>query len=65
MTRDRAGAWTDRDLAIGLSRTYRWAGYSVWDLRFLTRLEALLARAKAGRGRADESPRRAVHTEGP
>ena len=25
-------AWTDRDLAIGLSRTYRWAGYSVWDL---------------------------------
>jgi hypothetical protein len=25
-------AWTDRDLAIGLSRTYRWAGYSSWDL---------------------------------
>ncbi len=25
-------AWTDRDLAIGLSRTYRWAGYSKWDL---------------------------------
>lgn len=25
------GAWTDRDLAIGLSRTYRWAGYSAWD----------------------------------
>ena len=24
--------WTDRDLAIGLSRTYRWAGYSKWDL---------------------------------
>jgi 5'-deoxynucleotidase YfbR-like HD superfamily hydrolase len=25
--------WTDRDLAIGLSRTYRWAGYSRhWDL---------------------------------
>lgn len=23
-------AWTDRDLAIGLSRTYRWAGYSAW-----------------------------------
>lgn len=22
--------WTDRDLAIGLSRTYRWAGYSAW-----------------------------------
>jgi hypothetical protein len=25
-------AWTDEDLAIGLSRTYRWAGYSKWDL---------------------------------
>ena len=25
-------AWTDLDLAIGLSRTYRWAGYSAWDL---------------------------------
>ena len=24
-------AWTDRDLAIGMSRTYRWAGYSAWD----------------------------------
>ncbi|MCB8877521.1 hypothetical protein [Acidisoma silvae] len=23
-------AWTDRDLAVGLSRTYRWAGYSAW-----------------------------------
>lgn len=25
-------AWTDGDLAIGLSRTYRWAEYSAWDL---------------------------------
>jgi hypothetical protein len=25
-------AWTDEDLAIGLSRTYRWGGYSAWDL---------------------------------
>jgi hypothetical protein len=24
--------WTDRDLAVGLSRTYRWGGHSVWDL---------------------------------
>jgi hypothetical protein len=24
--------WTDRDLAIGLSRTYRWGGYSAWNL---------------------------------
>lgn len=25
-------AWTDDDLATGLSRTYRWGGYSAWDL---------------------------------
>jgi len=25
-------AWTDIDLAIGLSRTYRWGGHSTWDL---------------------------------
>jgi hypothetical protein len=25
-------AWIDDDLAVGLSRTYRWAGYSTWDL---------------------------------
>ena len=25
-------AWTDEDLATGLSRTYRWGGYSKWDL---------------------------------
>jgi hypothetical protein len=24
-------AWANLDLAIGLSRTYRWAGYSAWD----------------------------------
>jgi hypothetical protein len=24
--------WTDSDLAIGLSRTYRWGGHSCWDL---------------------------------
>jgi hypothetical protein len=24
-------AWTDADLAIGLARTYRWAGYSAWE----------------------------------
>jgi hypothetical protein len=27
-----ADNWTDRDLAIGLSRTYRWGGHSCWDL---------------------------------
>jgi 5'-nucleotidase len=25
-------AWTDEDLATGLSRTYRWSGHSSWDL---------------------------------
>lgn len=25
-------AWTDADLATGLSRTYRWGGHSCWDL---------------------------------
>ena len=25
-------AWTDANLAVGLSRTYRWGGYSGWDL---------------------------------
>ena len=25
-------AWTDEDLAIGLSRTYRWGGHSCWEL---------------------------------
>src|SRR5271155_771286 len=25
-------AWTDEDLAIGLSRTYRWGGHSKWEL---------------------------------
>ena len=24
-------AWTDEDLATGLSRTYRWGGHSAWD----------------------------------
>lgn len=24
--------WTDLDLAVGLSRTYRWGGHSIWDL---------------------------------
>jgi len=27
-----AADWDDEDLAIGLSRTYRWGGHSAWDL---------------------------------
>lgn len=26
------GSWTDEDLAIGLSRTFRWGGHSTWPL---------------------------------
>ena len=46
-------AWTDRDLAIGLSRTYRWAGYSAWDHPLSVAQHSLivlaLRRASAGR----------------
>ncbi len=28
----RADGWADADLAVGLSRTYRWGGHSVWPL---------------------------------
>ena len=27
----RSDAWTDRDLAVGLSRPNRWGGHSAWD----------------------------------
>ncbi|MBO0738139.1 MAG: phosphohydrolase [Alphaproteobacteria bacterium] len=27
-----AADWDDEDLAVGLSRTYRWGGHSAWDL---------------------------------
>jgi hypothetical protein len=46
-------AWTDRDLAIGLSRTYRWAGYSAWDYPLSVAQHSLtvlaLRRRSAGR----------------
>ena len=28
----RPDAWSDEDLATGLSRTYRWGGHSTWSL---------------------------------
>lgn len=28
----RVDGWADADLAVGLSRTYRWGGHSVWPL---------------------------------
>ena len=47
-------AWTDRDLAIGLSRTYRWAGYSAWDLPLSVAQHSLtvLAFCRCGTGTA-------------
>jgi hypothetical protein len=54
-------AWTDRDLAIGLSRTYRWAGYSAWDLPLSVTQHSLtvlaLRTASAGGGFTADSPR--------
>lgn len=35
-------AWTDADLAIGLSRTYRWGGHSIWELPLSVAQHSLL-----------------------
>jgi len=35
-------SWTDSDLAIGLSRTYRWGGHSRWDLPLSVAQHSLL-----------------------
>ncbi len=35
-------AWTDRDLAISLSRAYRWGGHSRWDLPLSVAQHSLL-----------------------
>lgn len=46
--------WTDEDLAIGLSRTFRWGGHSAWPeplsvaQHSLTVLEMRRARARSG-----------------
>ena len=34
--------WVDRDLAIGLSRTYRWGGHSRWELPLSVAQHSLL-----------------------
>jgi hypothetical protein len=57
-------AWTDEDLAIGLSRTYRWAGYSAWDLPLSVAQHSLTVLAlaeKNGPLTAPESLRELVH----
>jgi 5'-deoxynucleotidase YfbR-like HD superfamily hydrolase len=38
-------SWTDADLAIGLSRTYRWGGHSIWDLPLSVAQHSLLVLA--------------------
>lgn len=35
-------SWSDRDLAIGLSRAYRWGGHSCWDLPLSVAQHSLL-----------------------
>jgi hypothetical protein len=34
--------WTDLDLVVGLSRTYRWGGHSIWDLPLSVTQHSLL-----------------------
>lgn len=38
-------AWTDDDLATGLSRTYRWGGHSRWPLPLSVAQHSLLVLA--------------------
>jgi 5'-deoxynucleotidase YfbR-like HD superfamily hydrolase len=38
-------AWEDEDLAIGLSRTYRWGGHSIWELPMSVAQHSLLVLA--------------------
>jgi len=57
-------AWTDEDLAIGLSRTYRWGGYSSWDLPLSVAqhsLTVLALREMQGRLTAREALRELLH----
>ena len=44
-----ADGWTDEDLAIGLSRTYRWGGHSRWHLPMSVAQHSLLVLAIAER----------------
>jgi hypothetical protein len=59
-------AWTDHDLSVGLSRTYRWAGYSAWDLPLSVAQHSLtvLAIRQASHGlhlTPPEAPRELLH----
>ena len=43
--------WTDEDLAVGLSRTFRWGGHSVWPGAPLSVAQHSLAVLALRRGR--------------
>ncbi len=43
--------WTDEDLAIGLSRTFRWGGHSVWPLPLSVAQHSLAVLALRGTAR--------------
>ena len=60
--------WTDEDLAIGLSRTFRWGGHSTWPGAPLSVAQHSLAvlalrRAKAKGGLTEAEARRARRFE--
>jgi hypothetical protein len=64
-----SNAWSHEDLAIGLSRTYRWGGYSKWDLPLSVAqhsLAVLALRETQGPLSAHEALRELLHdaTEG-
>jgi hypothetical protein len=48
--------WTDEDLALGLARTYRWGGHSVWPGAPLSVAQHSLAVLEARRARARLNP---------
>ena len=55
--------WDDADLAVGLSRTYRWGGHSAWPLPLSVAQHSLavLAMFRAGGHRADGELRELMH----
>jgi uncharacterized protein len=58
--------WNDEDLAIGLSRTYRWGGHSAWPLPLSVAQHSLMVLAmyrRDGKGRppADAQLRELLH----
>src|SRR3954454_9786363 len=48
--------WTDEDLAIGLSRTFRWGGHSIWPGAPLSVAQQSLAVLALRRARAELTP---------